>query len=319
MRLRNIVVLAGVLTLGAVGTVGCGARPISELEQTVAASVDLVSQDAPVGEPAASVIDGIVPDASIAAGVPADVRARKLSLSSSVGYPPMEMFADDGTTIIGLDPAMGLAIARVLGMGLEVTNEDFNAQIPGLLTGRYDMVMSSMSDTAERQQKVTFIDYVQAGAGMLVAAGNPKNIGGAEQLCGLTVSVVDNGSSLALAEQYAADCAAKGKPKLELLRFPGDQDALLALKSGRADANITDYVVAAFKASDASQKIEAIDLPGTESPWGIAMNPEQKELIAAVHAALEKLVSDGTYGKILAAYNLEKIAVTEVTINGGGS
>jgi polar amino acid transport system substrate-binding protein len=217
MRSRIAVLVASGLI---VGVAGCGARPISELEQSDAGSSNLVSQSAPAAEPAASVINAIEPDATIAAGVPGDIRARGLSMSSSVGYPPMEMFAGDGTTIIGLDPAIGQAIARVLGVKITITNEDFNAQIPGILTGRYDLVASSMSDTKEREQKVTFIDYVLAGAGMLVAQGNPQHITGPEQLCGQTVSVVDNGSSLALAEKYASDCAGRRQPTLTLLRFP---------------------------------------------------------------------------------------------------
>ena len=315
MKSRLLVLVSTILL---VTVTGCGARPLSELYQQQNGGA-LVAEPAPDSERAAEIINTIQPDQEIAAKLPGEVRSRGMNFSSSVGYPPMEMWADDGTTPIGIDIALGRAIARVLGVKMNFTDEDFNAQIPGLMTKRYDMVMTSLSDTKEREQKVSFVDYVQAGAGFLVAQGNPQGITGPDQLCGKTVSVVDNGSSLILAQKYAAACVKKGAAKINILRFTGDQDALLALRSGRAQANITDYVVAAYKASDPSQKAEAVNLDGTESPWGIAMNPDRKQLIAAVKAALQKLIDDGAYSKILASYNMQKIAVDKVVVNGAKS
>ena len=318
MTLRSPTAIVFTLAL-MVGLTGCGARPLSELEQPEHAKVVLTAQPAPNAEKAAKIINGVQPNKAIAAKVPAQIRARGLNFSSSLGYPPMEMLATDGKTPIGIDIAIGRALARVLGLNVKITNEDFNAQIPGLLTHRYDFVMSSMTDSKEREQKVSFVDYVSAGAGFLVAQGNPQQIGGPTQMCGKTVSVVDNGSSLALAEQYAAECKNKNRPPIKILRMTGDQDALLALRSGRAQVNITDYVVAAGKAADPSQKVQALALPGTETPWGIAMNPDQKQLIRAMQEAVQELVADGSYGKILAAYNVPRIAVKTVTVNGAKS
>ncbi|WP_197275173.1 transporter substrate-binding domain-containing protein [Luteipulveratus halotolerans] len=212
---------------------------------------------------------------------------------------------------------MARAIARRLGVHIEVRNEDFNAQIPGLITSRFDVVMTSMTDNAERQQKVTFVDYVSAGAAYLVKKGNPAGIRTPADVCGKTVSVVDNGSSLELATTYDKQCKTAGKPKVTILKFPGDQDALLAMTSGRAQANITDYVVAAYRAGDPKTDSEAVPIACTESPWGIAMNPQEKQLIDAVRTALQSLIASGDYRKILAAWDLDKLAVKSAVVNGG--
>ncbi|WP_347350659.1 ABC transporter substrate-binding protein [Intrasporangium sp.] len=317
---RSRLFAAASVVIGAVTLSGCGVQTLASYNASQSAGATaLVQQPAPTGEKAAPVIDAIEPDAALAAKVPASIRAKGLVLSTSVGYPPMEIYAPDGTTIVGVDPAIGLAIARVLGLRLTVTNEDFNAQIPGVLTGRYDLVMSSMSDTKERQQKVSFVDYVSAGAGFLVKHGNPDRINGPADMCGHALSVVDNGSSLILAEKYSKACVAAGKPAIDLLRMTGDQDALLALKSGRAQVNITDYVVAATKAADPKEGVDAVTLKGTESPWGIAMNPQNKALIEVVQAALARLVADGTYAKILQAWQVPALAIDKVTVNGAKS
>lgn len=315
---RAASVLASVV-IGAVGLSACGAKSISASGSSSTSgstkAVTALMDKAPAADPAAAVINAIQANQALSAKVPESIRSRGLSFSTSVGYPPMEIWAKDGKTPIGVDPSLGRAIARVLGLQMKITDEDFNAQIPGLLTGRYDMVMTSMTDNKTREKKITFVDYVQAGAGFLVKKGNPKNLTTSADLCGHTVSVVDNGSSLAFTQGYSKQCTAAGKKAINILRFTGDQDAFLALKSGRADANVTDWVVAAAQAAIPSQKVQAYQLPGTESPWGIAMNPDNKEFIAAVQGALNELISNGDYKKILAAYHMEGLAVSSATIN----
>ena len=314
---RHVLGIAAALA-GATLVAGCGARPLSDLHASeAAAATALVSETAPSLDPAASTINSITPDPALAKLVPASVRQAGLQFSTSEGYPPMEVYAKDNSTLVGVDRILGRAIARQLGLKIAMHDADFNAQIPGVVTGRYNIVMSSMSDTKERQQKVSFVDYVLAGAALQVPKGNPENLVKPTDLCGRTLSVVDNGSSLALAQQYSAGCSKGGKKPIKVLRFTGDQDALLALKSGRADVSITDYVVAASRAAQASQQVDAIALKGTESPWGIGMDPKDKPLIAAVQGALNKLITDGKYRSILAAYNLTGLAVKTATVNGG--
>jgi len=164
---------------------------------------------------------------------------------------------------------------------------------------------------------VSFVDYVQAGAGFIVKKGNPNSTKSPTDLCGKTVSVVDNGSSLDLAKTYNADCTKGGKPAVNILKYTGDQDAMLQVKSGRAQVNITDYVVAAYKAADSKNDVEAIAIKGTESPWGIAMNPNNKDLISSVQGALDALIKSGEYQKVLDAWNLGRLTVPSAVVNGG--
>jgi polar amino acid transport system substrate-binding protein len=317
---KNPTRIASSFAVGAVllATAACGGQSLGNdtappSNGAAAAALD----QAPAEDKAAAVINAITPDKDLAAKVPATIRSAGLKMTTSEGYPPMEMFASDGKTLVGLDPSIGRAIARKLGVKITIANEDFNAQIPGILTGRYDIIMSSMSDTPARQATVSFVDYVQAGAGFVVKKGNPDGITNPAGLCGKTVSVVDNGSSLKLAEKYDSDCQNTGKPRINVLKFPGDQEALLQVGNGRAQANITDYVVAAHKAADPKLSVDAVAIDGTESPWGVAMNPKNSELIGAVKAALDALITSGQYGKILGAWNLDKLAVQSAAVNSG--
>ena len=58
-------------------------------------------------------------------------------------------------------------------------------------------------------------------------------------------------------------------------------------------------------------------IEGDESVWGIAMKQDNKELIDAVQKALQELIDDGSYGKILGAWNVQQMAIDTATINDG--
>lgn len=314
---RTLTAATAVAMLCATGA--CGGQTLAEYEKAKAGGevthFDRVS--APAEDKAKSVLDAIKPDAELAKLVPGDVRSRGLKVTTSEGYPPMEFFGSDGRTLVGVDPSLARAIANRLGVKLSIHNEDFNSQIPGVLTGRYDMVMSSMTDNSERRQKVTFVDYIQAGNGWVVKKGNPSGMGTAETACGKTVAVVDNGSSLEVADGFSKKCQAAGKKALNVLKFPGDQEGIMQVRSGRADAAINDYPVAAHRAQTSSGVLEAVAIDGDESAWGIAMNPKAKQLRTAVQKALQSLIDDGTYTKILSAWQVEKMAIKTATINDG--
>lgn len=306
------------LMMGAIllGTTACGAESLNPTDDK-AVSGDVVLIEAPAEDLAADIIASIQPSEALADLVPAQLRSEGLKMTTSVGYPPMEMFGKDGKVIVGVDPSLGRALARVLGVDLSITDQEFNAQIPGLLTGRFDVLLSSMTDNEERRETVTFVDYVKAGNGFLVQTGNPKSVSVPSDLCGGIVSVVDNGSSMFLAEEIDAQCAADGEPAVDILKFEGDSEAILAVKSGRAAATITDYPVAVHRAAEADSGLEAIAIEGGESPWGIAINKENTELVELVQKALQELIDSGAYGKILDAWGVSEMAVDSAVINDG--
>ena len=163
----------------------------------------------------------------------------------------------------------------------------------------------------------TFVDYVKAGNAFLVMAGNPQHIRKPMDLCGKTVAVVASGSSAGLAEQYSADCTAAGSPAYDVLKFEGDSEANLAVQSGRAVATITDYPVAEDRAADAANNVAAVKIDGDESLWGIGVDNSKKEFAALLQKALQALMDDGSYAKILDAYHVSGMGIDTATINGG--
>lgn len=263
------------------------------------------------------VVEEVQRDGRVAADVPPELKKSGLRVSTSAGYPPMELFDDDGKSIIGLDPSLARALGNVLGVKATVKNEDFNAQIPGVISGRYDVVMSSVTDNAERRAKATMVDYAEPGQAFIVGKGNPSGVKKPRDVCGKTLSVVDNGSALGYAEDFSKACVKRGAKPAKILKFTGDDDALLQVRSGRADADINDYPVAAYRAATSRGRLDLVAIPGTEAPFGIVVKPSRKDLVDVLRKAMDVLIRTGAYERILRAWDVEDMATDRAKVNGG--
>src|SRR5437879_584932 len=121
----------GVALLAIAAIAGCGS---SKKSSSTAATTSAASENA-----------------AIAAQVPAKIKSKgTLIVASEAEYAPDEFIAPDGHTVIGMDPDIVKAVAAVLGLKVKVVNATFEAIIPGLAAGRYDVGASSFTDTKER-------------------------------------------------------------------------------------------------------------------------------------------------------------------------
>lgn len=312
--------------LGAVALAGaalalltaCGGQWLSEIESADADAGIAEPMPVPEAERAKKVIESIEVNKDLAERVPAEYRSDGLTVVSSIGYPPMELWAPNGSDAIGVDPAIAQAIARKLGLKMTLEDQEFASMIPGLMSDRYDMLMSSMTDNAERRTTTTFVDYVAAGNAFLVVEGNPEGIEIPSDLCGEIVAVVEGGSSALVAKDFSQECEDAGDEPYEILTFRGDGQANLTVQSGRAVATITDYPVAAYRASNPESRVTAVQIEGGESLWGIGFDKRDTELAEVVRDALAEMIDNGTYRKILEAWDVGGMAVESAVINGGG-
>lgn len=308
---------AAVLTLGSAALTGCGGQSLAEAPS--ASDPDTAgafTNQAPAGDLAASQIAAIGVDAELAARVPAAIKSEGLKIAAAEGYPPMEMFDTDGKTMIGVDMSLARAMGNLLGVEAKISNSDVSGMMPGVVSGRFDVLMSGFNDTAERRDKVSFVDYAKSSGSIMVAKGNPKGIQSPSDLCGETMAVLDNGYYMQLAEQFSKDCQAKDEKPIKILGFANDPEALLQVQNGRAVAGLNDYPVAVFRAKESNGALEAIEIPGS-SLFGIAIDPKNEELLTLVQDTMNKLIKEGTYAEILGAWGLEQMALPEATVNQG--
>ncbi|MGA5702547.1 ABC transporter substrate-binding protein [Peterkaempfera bronchialis] len=234
-----------------------------------------------------------------------------LRVATAVGYPPMEMYKSGTTELTGVDPDLAQAIAQRLGLRLELTNAAFDGLIPGLQAGRFDLVMSSMTDSEQRRQAVDFVDYFRTGGVIMTRKGNPEGLKSLADLCGKPVVLAKGSSNLDIGEQQNAKCPTR-------MRISQSEDAptgLLQLDSGRAVATIVDYPVAQLFVQKGAYEVLPTQY-GT-APWGIAVAKNESGLRDSVQKALQDLIDQGEYRRILDTWKVGGSAVPRATVNGG--
>ena len=145
-------------------------------------------------------------DSALAAKLPEKIKsAGKIIVATDASYAPNEFYKDDGTTLQGMDIDMAKAIGKVLGVEVEVENASFDTIIPSLGT-RYDIGMSSFTDSLEREQVVDMVTYFQAGTSFLVQTGKNSDLSSLDALCGHSVGVEKGTTQLDDATAQSTTC-----------------------------------------------------------------------------------------------------------------
>ncbi|MFF4120705.1 ABC transporter substrate-binding protein [Streptomyces sp. NPDC001714] len=268
--------------------------------------------------------------APLASKLPADIRkAGVIKVGSDIAYPPVE-YMENGKAV-GVDPDIADALGKQLGVKFEFQNGKFDNLIVGLQANRFNVIMSAMNDTKDRQNGidsdtgkkagngVDFVDYFTAGTSILVQKGNPKGVKSLDDLCGKVVALQKGTTSEGIAKAQSKKCTKDGNKAIDLQTFDTDPEALLRLKQGASVADLNDFPVAAYnaKTSGSGKDFEVVGDQIEAGPYGIAVNKENTQLRDAIQAAVAAIIKSGDYQKILDKWNVTQGAVTESKINGG--
>lgn len=249
-------------------------------------------------------------NAKLAAEVPASLRSKTLSVAMDATYAPDE-FIENGK-IVGMDADLANAIAQVLGLKISLVNATFDTIIPGLLSGKYDIGMSSFTDTKLREKQVTFVDYFSAGEAFYVQHSSKIVVNGLKGLCGHTVAV-ESGTT----EQMDANTQKK-TCKVSVDTFSTQTAANVAVSSGRAQIGFADSQVAAYIVAQSKGVFKLSGMAIEVAPYGIAL-PKNIGLVQPVLGAVNELISDGIYLKILDKWGIAPGAITKAVVNGATS
>jgi polar amino acid transport system substrate-binding protein len=224
-----------------------------------------------------------------------------LQVGSDIAYAPMEFFEEGTENAMGLDIDLGGAIAKELGVDVEFVNTGWDGIITALQAERFDVIMSSMSITEERQKEIDFVPYFIAGTGILVQAGNPQDIQTLADLCGKTVAAQVGTIQVEQLEAQNEKC----DEKINISTFDLNPMAVEQLKLGRADAVLADYPVAGNDARLSEGELEVVGEQFESAPYGVGLRKESTELKAAIAGTLGALMDSGEYDDILAEWGLE--------------
>ncbi|MEG3133816.1 transporter substrate-binding domain-containing protein [Rouxiella sp. T17] len=205
------------------------------------------------------------------------------------------------------------AAAARLGAKIEVTSGDFAAVIPAIQSGKFALA-AGLDATAERQSVVDIASTVNAGYQIIVL----KKSAVAENatlndFCGKTIALLASHPSTKTFEAQSEKCVAEGKKAITVSQFPDRGATWLALRSGRADATLgyTGENGWLLKSqSDLKRVGPIIDTTYAGIPIS-KQSGDGKYWVEAINS----LIEDGTYQKILAKYGVPEVAIPRSQLN----
>lgn len=221
-------------------------------------------------------------------------KAGKLVIATSPDFPPFEELQSDGS-VTGIEIDILNLVCAELGVTLEIQQMDFDSVLPGVQAGKYDVGVSGISVTEERQKNVLFTDaYCLAAQAIVVNAGS--DISGKADLEGKKIAV-QTGTT---AETF---CMGAG---YEVSSFSANSDAQTALLTGKVDAWVIDDLTAAdmvktYNAENGEQLVILGEAMTTE-PYAFAFTFGSEELVKGINEVLNNLVESGKVAEIFASY-----------------
>ncbi len=271
-----------------------------------------VDNSAPAGPAASGSATVVTKDAAAVALLPAKIaKAGKLLIGIDPTYPPNE-FKDASGTPIGWEVEMMDAVAGKLGVKAEYAVSKFDTIIPSITGGKYDLGLSSFTDNTDREKVVDFVNYYTAG--ILWASATGKTVD-PNNACGLKVAV--QATTFQDTDEIPAKskaCTDAGKPAIQALKFDTQDQATNAVALGQADAMSADSPVTLYGVEQLKGKLQVAGKSFEVAPYGLAVN-KGDSLQKALQKALQSLVDDGTYKKILDKWGVADGGISKITIN----
>lgn len=223
--------------------------------------------------------------------------AGELRIGCEAAYVPFT-YRQDGK-IVGYDVELAGLICTAIGVKPNFIDTAWAGVIPSLYAKKFDVIMSSMSYTKERLERVAFsIPYAEASQALLVRADDAGRIKGATDLNGRTLAVKLGSPGQILQEKINAGLKGAGGAGFKELRtFDDHPSAYVALAQGRVDGVLNTLATLAMVLKDAPGKYAIVKGLGADNWAGIAARKEDTEVVAFLDAQLGRLKADGTlYG-----------------------
>ncbi|MDX3261083.1 ABC transporter substrate-binding protein [Streptomyces sp. MI02-2A] len=260
---------------------------------------------------------------SIAAEVPERIRKRGTLeiVASSGSAAPLNFHATDNRTVIGVEPDIAHLVADVLGLEPHITTVSWENIFVGLDSGKYDAGFSNITDTEERKEKYDFATYREDNLGFEAKKGSGLKVRGPADVAGRTVAVSSGTNQEKLLIEWSKENEKAGRKPVDIKYYQNDSDTYLALRSGRIDLYLGPNPTAAYHAATTGRT----EVVGTYSGAGASLQgliaattKKDSGLVQPLADALNEVIRNGTYAKVLERWGLSDEAVSKSEINPPG-
>jgi polar amino acid transport system substrate-binding protein len=217
----------------------------------------------------------------------------ELRVGFEAGYVPFEM-TDKNGNFVGFDIDMAKEMAKAMGVKFVPVNTAWDGIIPALLSNKFDIIMSGMTVTQERNLKVNFADpYIIVGQTILLNKKHEGTVGSYRDLNDAKFTVT---SKLGTTGEQAVK---RHIPKATYKSFETETEAFLEVLNGKADAYVYDLPNCVYLyAQQGEGKVIFLDEPFTYEPLAWAINKGDPDFLNWLDNFLRQVKNDGRYERI---------------------
>jgi polar amino acid transport system substrate-binding protein len=252
-------------------------------------------------------------------------KAGQLNVGTSLAYPPYDFNTATNTTVIGFEPDLDQALSKLLGVPFVLHIAQFPQLVLGVASHRFDIAIDGVSDSRAREKQVDFVDYGQAALVILTATSRAGQVKSVASICGNSLAYAQGTYGQQTSQDITSLCKQRHLAEPKVVQFPDAPSIQLALESGRIAFELEDTATGGWDVLQSKGKI--IDVPITgftnnqyngdfaEELFGVVVGKGQHQLDVALRDAFNRLIADGTYGRILKHWGVSNLAVAHATID----
>ncbi|TDW87967.1 MULTISPECIES: ABC transporter substrate-binding protein [Kribbella] len=259
-----------------------------------------------------------------AALLPAKVRDRGtlvVGAGFGSGSVPLGFYADDNKTPIGLEVDIAYLVAQALGLQPKIEVTSWENLFVGLDSAKYDVGFSNITVTEKRKQKYDFATYRKDDIAFEAKKGGTWRVTGAKDIAGKTIAVGSGTNQEKILVDWNEANVKAGLPAATIKYFQKNTDTYLALSSGRIDGYLGPNPSIAYhvKTSGETETIGKFSGAGPTLQGLIAATTKKDSgLVKAYQTAIDGVIADGSYAKVLDRWNVSTEAVAKSEINPPG-
>ena len=222
--------------------------------------------------------------------VVAEEKDKPLIVGMELAYPPFEMTDTSGKPT-GVSVDLATDLAKSLGRPVVIQNTAFDGLIPALKTGKVDLVISSMTATAERAQSIDFSEpYLSTGLCLLLKKDSAaKGIADLDQA----------GVKVAVKKGTTGHLYATAKLKnAQILVLDKESAAVLEVSQGKADAFSYDQMSTYQNWQRNKETTQAILEPFQKESWAVGIRKGNDELKTQVNRFIKEYREKGGFEQL---------------------
>ena len=273
------------------------------------------SSSSPGGGSSANPAAGVSADPALAKKVSSTVGADgTITVGTDATYAPSEFLAKDGKTVVGFDVDLFKAVAAKLGLKAKFSPAPFNAIIPGVSSGKYEIGVSSFTINKDREKQTNMVSYFSAGTQWAAKKGNPSQVD-PNNACGKKIAVQKATTQAEDVTARSDKCKAAGKPAIQVDQYQGQDQATAAVVSGKDEAMLADSPVIAYAVVQTKGQLAKLGAIYDSAPYGYVVAKKDTAFADALAGAVKALIKDGTYKKILDAWYVGDGAMSNPQVN----